>query len=293
LELFDVLDINLNMNYLNPMISIFMISFFVISLDVESVLGSTSGTKNCPFGYIIDKNGFCDPDTTSNIRENNLMNETEIPDNRTINKKPITNSTDFEAILLAANGVPPVTSTASAKAHFGLDDTDELTVPSFSLEGRELIGIIAVHIHAGNNTENGPIVLTLREYNRTYGLDAWDEQLIASGPIKPEDFEGPLRGKTIADLIELINAGRAYVDIHTYLWSIPELRGTISPNVNTTSGITELQSTDDLRKLGYNDGCLDARNGIVSSSLSEKSNTYRLGYKEGHDACSGGTIAFK
>ena len=83
------------------------------------------------------------------------MNETEIPDNGTINEKPITNSTEFE--VLAANGVPPVTSTASAKAHFELkDDTDELTVPSFSLEGRELIGIIAVHIHAGNNSENGP-----------------------------------------------------------------------------------------------------------------------------------------
>ena len=274
-----------------------LVTFLVIFLFLQIPSIGTESTGDfklygqreqiiCPPGYIIDKNGFCDPDTTSNIQDNNLVNETKIPDTNS-NEKPITNSTEFEAILLAANGVPPVASSASAKAHFELkDNSAELTVPTFSLEGMELQGIIAVHIHAGNNTENGPIILALREYNGS-GVDAWEEQLIASGPIKPENFEGPLRGQTIADLIDLINEGRAYVDIHTNLWPIPELRGTISPIItNATSGTTELQSAGDLRKLGYDDGCLDARKGTVSSSLSEQSNTYRLGYKEGHDACS-------
>jgi hypothetical protein len=52
----------------------------------------------------------------------------------------------------------------------------------------------------------------------------------------------------------------------------------------STLGI-EPQYAGDEHKQGYDDGCSDARNGTVSSSLSAQSNTYRLGYKEEHDAC--------
>jgi CHRD domain len=79
-------------------------------------------------------------------------------------EKPITDSTKFDAILSAENGVPPVNSSALASVHFELkNDAKELTVPSFSLDGRELLGINAVHIHSGNSTENGPVALTLRD----------------------------------------------------------------------------------------------------------------------------------
>lgn len=253
----------------------------------ESIKNSASQMKFCPPGFVIDKSGYCDSETKSVVPSLNssivLTNGTSVGDsakNVSSSEKPITGSTEFDAILSAANGVPPVNSSASASAHFQLkNDAKELTVPSFSLDRREILGIIAVHIHAGNNTENGPIVLTLRDYNGS-GVDAWEEQLISSGPIIPEEFEGPLRGKTIADLIDLINEGTAYVDIHTTFWSIPELRGTISPTINETmSAFTDRQNID-LRKLGYDDGCSDARDGILSSSLGEQSNTYRLGYKE-------------
>jgi hypothetical protein len=235
--------------------------------SIQAVQHVPGSRVKCPPGYIMDENGYCDPETTSNIPDNILMNKTENPDIGSINETLTSDSTEFVAILSGANGVPPVDSTASAKAHFELrNNASELTIPSFSVEGRNLLGIIAIHIHAGNNTENGPIVLILRNYDGS-DIDAWEEQLITSGPIKPEDFEGLLRGKTIADLIDLINEGRAYVDIHTTYWSIPELRGTILPAItNTTSGVTELQSTGDLRELGYDDGCLDAENGAISPS---------------------------
>jgi hypothetical protein len=46
------------------------------------------------------------------------------------------------------------------------------------------------------------------------------------------------------------------VDIHTNTWSIPELRGTISPTINETmSEFTDRQNIEDLRKLRYDDGC--------------------------------------
>lgn len=50
--------------------------------------------------------------------------------------------------------------------------------------------------------------------------------------------------------------------------------------------VSSNQDNRDLRGQGYNDGCSDALHGVISSSLDKHSNTYRLGYKEGYDACS-------
>ena len=42
-----------------------MLLVFMISLNVKEALGSMSGAKLCPPGYIIDEGGFCDFEVTS------------------------------------------------------------------------------------------------------------------------------------------------------------------------------------------------------------------------------------
>ena len=44
---------------------ILMLLVFMISLNVKEALGSMSGAKLCPPGYIIDEGGFCDLEVTS------------------------------------------------------------------------------------------------------------------------------------------------------------------------------------------------------------------------------------
>jgi hypothetical protein len=56
-------------------------------------------------------------------------------------------------------------------------------------------------------------------------------------------------------------------------------------NVAYNETITFNAQNNDLREQGYSDGCADSLNGLISSSLSNQSDTYRLGYKEGYDAC--------
>lgn len=88
-------------------------------------------------------------------------------------------------------------------------------------------------------------------------------------------------------MVSLINSERAYVDIHSTGWSIPMTRGTITPIPIEILETSDLQEMTNQRKLAYDDGCSDAKNGIISTSLGKQSDVYRLGYREGHDACSG------
>jgi hypothetical protein len=46
-----------------------------------------------------------------------------------------------------------------------------------------------------------------------------------SGTITSVDLKGPLAGKQIADLIRLIEDGKAYVNVHTHQNSNGEIRG--------------------------------------------------------------------
>jgi CHRD domain len=50
---------------------------------------------------------------------------------------------------------------------------------------------------------------------------------IAQGTITAGKLVGPLKGKTIDDLVEQIRAGKTYVNVHTKEHPDGEIRGTI------------------------------------------------------------------
>jgi CHRD domain len=146
---------------------------------------------------------------------------------------------EFSANLTGDSEVPPVTTNATGSAEFELnDDGDEM---SFDLVVEDIEGVLFAHIHQGSESENGPIVVTL--FNATDGPTDEIDGTLESGDFTAEDFEGPLQGQNMTDLVDLIVGGQAYVNVHTEANPPGEIRGTIE--VATPAAGDDADDTDD------------------------------------------------
>ena len=58
----------------------------------------------------------------------------------------------------------------------------------------------------------------------------------ASGDFTADDFEGTLQGKSMTDLLNIINNGNAYVNVHTEANPPGELRETIEQALAEVTG---------------------------------------------------------
>ena len=95
---------------------------------------------------------------------------------------------------------------------------------SYNLKVGGIDGVIFAHIHQGSEDENGPIVITFfntSEPTKEVG------GLLKSGKFTAADFDGPLQGKSVSDLVAAVDSGQAYVNVNTESNPAGELRGTI------------------------------------------------------------------
>lgn len=149
---------------------------------------------------------------------------------------------EFTANLTGDSEVPPVTTNATGTADFELnDDGDEM---SYDLEVEDIEGVLFAHIHQGSDSENGPIVVTL--FNASEPTDEVDGTL-ESGTFEAEDFEGPLQGQNMTDLVDAVEGGQAYVNVHTEVNPPGEIRGTIevAPAAASDDGDNDDNDDDD------------------------------------------------
>jgi hypothetical protein len=115
------------------------------------------------------------------------------------------------AQLSGKGEVPPVDTTATGTAQFQLSsDGKEL---SYDLTAKDLKGFMMAHIHQGKKGENGQPVAPLS---------------MGKGKITSSDLQGPLSGKQLKDLVDLMSNGGAYVNIHTQQHQDGEIRGQIT-----------------------------------------------------------------
>src|SRR5688572_29133546 len=143
----------------------------------------------------------------------------------------------------------------------------------YQVEAEGLRGVTQAHIHSGKASENGPVVATLFKGNK----DTVNGALV-QGSITADKLEGPLKGKSISDLISLFDTASAYVNVHTQSFPDGEIRGqigkgTIEIDVVTKrahiSGGSDVNIDIDLKNVNINEITVKNQNQLESTQTTE------------------------
>jgi hypothetical protein len=166
-------------------------------------------------------------------------------------KNPNNNSNiniNYNATLTGNQQVPPVKTNGIGTASFELLD-DNKTL-HYQINVLDVPKITGIHIHQGKAGENGDVIVNL--YNPKENIFQNENKsenetklsqiesssvtingntqnsLIASGTINNSDLKGPLLGKDIPDLINLMQSKNTYINVHSESYPDGEIRGQIS-----------------------------------------------------------------
>jgi hypothetical protein len=128
----------------------------------------------------------------------------------------------FRAFLRGRNEVPPVRTISTGNAIFHLDRTGHKLF--FRLVIRNINRVTQAHIHIGPIGVNGPVVAFMFGPSK-FGISV--RRGVIRGALTRNDLVGPLKGKTLRDLILEMEKGNTYVNVHTIQNPNGEIRGQI------------------------------------------------------------------
>ena len=122
--------------------------------------------------------------------------------------------------------VPANASQAQAQANFKRSD-DGLSL-SYRLNVANIENVTQAHIHMAPAGVNGPIVAWLYPSAPPARLIAGRSSgTLGEGTITAANLVGPLAGQPLAALVSAIDAGNAYVNVHTTQLPPGEIRGNL------------------------------------------------------------------
>ena len=124
------------------------------------------------------------------------------------------------AKLTAQDEVPPKNTKATGA--FELELTPDGGISNYILNVRNISNVTLVHMHQGAKGTNGPIVMTLHNDTNPRGQI---NGILSEGKVFSYQFEGPLAGKYVSDLMELIREGQVYINVYTNQNPEGEIRG--------------------------------------------------------------------
>lgn len=126
---------------------------------------------------------------------------------------------DYSTVLSGDQEVPLVNTEATGIADFS--PSNDGNGIDYSITASDIEGATAGHIHFGIEGQNGPIAVTL------FDFDSPQDEVSESGTITSDDLSGPLEGMQVSDLVDAFNDGNAYANIHTQQNPNGEIRGQI------------------------------------------------------------------
>jgi hypothetical protein len=198
-----------------------LIISFSVALTTILIL---SGSKTLIYGQIQNE------DNTNNKNNNNN-------NNNNTNKS-------YNTTLSGNQQVPPVKTNGIGTASFELLN-DNKTV-HYQINILDVPNITGIHIHQGKVGENGDVVVNIYNNSKENVILKENEtkmsqiesssvkingnvqsSFLASGTITNSDLKGPLSGKNISDLINLIKSQNTYVNVHSQSHPDGEIRGEI------------------------------------------------------------------
>jgi CHRD domain len=124
---------------------------------------------------------------------------------------PAGNNNNYSVHLDGDTEVPANASLATGQAIFHLS-RDRASL-DYKLIVANLDNPVAAHIHLGPPGVNGPVVAFLFGPAAPGGGTA--NGVLAEGTVTAANLVGPLAGQPFSALIEALNSGNAYVNVHT------------------------------------------------------------------------------
>jgi hypothetical protein len=133
---------------------------------------------------------------------------------------------NFAAHLAGRNEIPPVDTLAQGQAIFKLKaDGTEL---HYKVIVANIEDVLMTHIHLGFADENGPVVVWLYpDAPPPLLIPGRSDGVLAEGVITDASIVPGVPLTSLADLVDVIRAGGAYVNVHTSANPSGEIRGQI------------------------------------------------------------------
>ena len=157
----------------------------------------------------------------------------------------------YRAPLSGGEEVPPRTTPGSGEAVFRVSaDGQSLT---YTVTVSDIKNVTMGHIHIGAKGANGDIVLPLVPAAPPAGGPK--SGIIGQGTADASQLVGPMQGKAFSDLIAQMDAGNAYVNIHTASGASPATlqAGDIPPGeIRGQIALSTVPATMPSTGVGYN-----------------------------------------
>ena len=123
----------------------------------------------------------------------------------------------FIAKLSGKEEVPPNESPSTGFAWVKITD-DKI---EYEVNVTDMDKVNAAHIHLAEAGKNGPVVLTLFKGGPTEQVNG----TVGEANVTASNFEGPMKGKGVTDLVTAMKNGTTYVNVHTTDFPDGENRG--------------------------------------------------------------------
>jgi hypothetical protein len=112
-----------------------------------------------------------------------------------------------------ANVPDPVKTTASGELTLTVS-ADRRSI-RYVLTVNDILNPVAGDLHLGPADANGPLVVKLFPTGGTSAKKGPFSGVLAQGTIDASDLTGPMAGSKLEDLLEQIESGNAYCNVHT------------------------------------------------------------------------------
>ncbi len=126
----------------------------------------------------------------------------------------------FKAALSGSSESPAISTPAKGSATFELDKTGKEL--KYKVTVNDIEDVTAAHVHYGMKGKDGPPVAAIDIKGSKTGKFSG---VLAEGMITDKDLVGPLKGKSVEDLVKDIKSGELYLNVHTAKYPNGELRG--------------------------------------------------------------------